>query len=131
MKLLEIPNFKDKTVAYLIWQNPIMLAGTNTFINEMLKVAGFKNVVSAANSRYPEISLDELRELKPDYLFLSSEPFPFKGKHKKEFVELLPLAEVKLVDGEMFSWYGSRLKHFVDYIKKYLHKKNGFKSSHF
>ena len=116
--LESLQNIKNQTVGYVIWQNPIMLAGTKTFINQMLKLAGFQNILSNTNSRYPEISKEELSSLKPDYVFLSSEPFPFKDKHQLTFEKLLPNTKVVLVDGEMFSWYGSRLKYFLEYIQK-------------
>jgi len=103
------------TGVYLIWNNPIMAAGSKTFINEMLKWAGFENLIKA--NRYPEISKEELQQLNPDYLLLSSEPFPFKEIHLKELEELLPFAKIKLVDGELFSWYGSRLLRSKEYFE--------------
>jgi len=42
-------------------------------------------------------------------VLLSSEPYPFRDKHREELQALLPHATIRLVDGEMFSWYGSRL----------------------
>jgi ABC-type Fe3+-hydroxamate transport system substrate-binding protein len=105
--------FKGTTV-YLIWNKPMMAAGSDTFINEMLSYAGFENLIQT--SRYPELSKDELVRLNPEYLLLSSEPFPFKAKHFEEFEELLPKAKIKLVDGELFSWYGSRLLKSKEYF---------------
>lgn len=106
------------TAVYLIWNNPMMGAGKETFIHDMLGRAGFENVMT--KSRYPEITLDELKALAPDFLLLSSEPFPFKQKHINEFAAQLPQTHIQLVDGEMFSWYGSRLKYFREYLEKYL-----------
>jgi len=53
---------------------------------------------------------------KPELLFLSSEPYPFKEKHVEEFKEALPNTKVIVVDGESFSWYGSRLSQAIDYF---------------
>lgn len=103
------------TAVYLIWHDPIMVAGQDTFINEMLSIAGFKNLIQ--NLRYPELQLEELLSLTPDYLLLSSEPFPFKEKHLSFFKTLLPNAEVRIVDGELFSWYGTRLLKALPYFK--------------
>lgn len=103
------------TSVYLIWKDPLMVAGKDTFINNMLERAGFENMVS--KPRYPELTLVELKELAPDYLLLSSEPFPFKQKHLNEFAALLPQSKILLVDGEMFSWYGSRLMFFKKYLE--------------
>jgi ABC-type Fe3+-hydroxamate transport system substrate-binding protein len=102
------------TAVYLIWKDPLMAAGSSTFINDMLQRAGFENLVD--ETRYPELTSDELREIAPDYLLLSSEPYPFKQKHIDEFAELLPDSKILLVDGEMFSWYGSRMRFFSDYV---------------
>ena len=94
-------------VAYLIWRNPWMAAGGDTFIHQMLTHAGFDNVF-ADSTRYPELDLSDLTGADVTVL-LSSEPYPFRERHIREVKESLPQARVELVDGEMFSWYGSRL----------------------
>lgn len=104
------------TCLYLIWKNPYMAVGKQTFIDNILSKIGFKNMIS--ESRYPEISIDEIVRLNPQNILLSSEPFPFKQIHIDELKEQLPLAKISLVDGEMFSWYGSRLIHSTNYFKK-------------
>jgi ABC-type Fe3+-hydroxamate transport system substrate-binding protein len=109
--------FSGQKVAYFIWKNPYMLAASNTFIDHVLNFTGFKNA-AAGLSRYPEISIEKLKELKPDFCFLSSEPFPFKEIHVNELQEQLPDSKVMIADGEIFSWYGSRLLHLPAYLKK-------------
>ena len=104
----------DKRIAYLIWKDPYMAAGKNTFINDILVKNGLTNVIK--ESRYPEISLKELADLKPELIFLSSEPYPFKEKHIEELKAAIPTAKIMLIDGEMFSWYGSRLVKAVQYL---------------
>jgi ABC-type Fe3+-hydroxamate transport system substrate-binding protein len=107
---------KDKPVrkvAYFIWKNPLMVVGKDTFIDELLKLNKFENVF--LESRYPETTFEELKAKNPELLLLSSEPFPFEEKHKDFFSELN--IEIKLVDGEYFSWYGSRLVAAIDYFK--------------
>jgi ABC-type Fe3+-hydroxamate transport system substrate-binding protein len=95
--------------AYFIWKEPYMTIGQGTFIQDMLGKAGFANVFQGL-SRYPEVGKAEIREANPRVILLSSEPYPFREKHLQEFRDLCPQALVKLVDGEMFSWYGSRLR---------------------
>lgn len=102
-------------VAYLIWKDPYMLAGKNTFIDDMLSRAGFSNI--SLRRRYPEMSVEEIRRADPDLIFLSSEPYPFKEAHIAEFREICPRARIMVVDGEMFSWYGSRLIHVPCYLR--------------
>ncbi len=104
-----------KRVAYFIWRNPWMTIGCDTFINNMIETIGWQNVF-AGKQRYPEIKLEELRNKDIELVLLSSEPYPFKDAHIAEIKALLPNAEVMLVDGEMFSWYGSRMKKAVVYM---------------
>lgn len=116
-KFSKINPAEQKTAAYLIWQNPYMAVGGDTFIHEMMKKAGFENIFADTN-RYPETQINELKELKPEYLLLSSEPYPFKQKHSDELQQQLPGTKVILVDGEMFSWYGSRMLLAADYFRR-------------
>ncbi len=102
---------------YLIWKNPWMSAGSRTFIHQMMCLAGFINVLENT-PRYPQLTDDDMRRLAPDVVLLSSEPYPFREKHVAEIRLLLPEARVILVDGEMFSWYGSRMLYFPDYIRQ-------------
>lgn len=98
-----------RSVAYFIWRNPYMAAGNDTFIDHLLRVCGFENVLAGLPGRYPEVSPEQLQEANPEIILLSSEPYPFAEKHFEEFRALVPDADVLTVDGEMFSWYGSRL----------------------
>ena len=92
-----------------------MTVGGDTFIHSMMQVAGFENVFSNLK-RYPEITIDQLTSANCELLFLSSEPFPFKQKHIEELRTFLPDTKIILVDGEMFSWYGSRLLYAPEYF---------------
>lgn len=104
----------DKKVVYLIWKGPYMLAGKNTFIDDILTKNGLTNLMK--ESRYPEVDLAQLQALKPELIMLSSEPYPFREKHINELKAAIPGAKIMLVDGEMFSWYGSRLVKAVEYL---------------
>ncbi len=101
--------------AYFIWKDPFMIAGKNTFINDVLEKAGFHNFSDLP--RYPELSQSQIRELNPDVIFLSSEPYPFKDVHVSEMKAICTDAKVIVVDGEMFSWYGSRLLYTPAYLR--------------
>ena len=104
-------------VAYYIWRKPYMVAGGGTFINEMLRLGGFKNIFESED-RYPEFPIHTLPEANPEALFLSSEPFPFSEKHIEEFKEYCPDIPVLLVDGALMSWYGSRLLQTPAYLRQ-------------
>lgn len=105
------------SAAYFIWRQPYMVAAAGTFIHEMLPLAGLRNVF-ADLSRYPEIGLEQLAAARPQVILLSSEPYPFQEKHLAEFQALCPGARVLVVDGELFSWYGSRLLHSAAYFRE-------------
>lgn len=101
---------------YLIWQYPWMTIGNDTFIHSMMEMYGFENIFSHTK-RYPVITIEEIKSLQPSVIMLSSEPFPFKEKHLAEIMDTLPGSKILLVDGEMFSWYGSRLLKADIYLK--------------
>ena len=113
----EIEHLQKKRALYLIWCNPWLGAAGQTFIHTMMEKAGFVNVLRE-RERYPELSIEDIRTLNPEVILLSSEPFPFKEEHAIEMKALLPNAEIKLVDGELFSWYGSRLIKAPAYFNK-------------
>ena len=113
---------KRKKVCYLIWKDPIMTIGKDTFIHDMLDKCGFENIFGN-QKRYPTVTAEEIRSKNPDYIFLSSEPFPFKEKHIEEYQSTFPDSKVILVDGEYFSWYGSRMVEATRYFHK-LKKEN-------
>lgn len=103
--------------AYLIWRKPYMAAGGQTFIDDMMRYAGLENVFHQM-SRYPEISEEALKEADPAVILLSSEPYPFQEKHMLSVQRVCPNATVLLVDGEMFSWYGSHLLKAPEYFQR-------------
>ena len=95
----------DKPALYLIWKKPYMAVGRDTYINELLKLCGFKNVLQN-QTRYPELDANQIKALQPEVILLSSEPFP-----------ICPNAKILLADGEMFSWFGSRLLKAIPYFQ--------------
>lgn len=106
---------KTKSAAYLIWQNPYMTVGSYTFIHDIITKIGLRNIFENKN-RYPEVKIEDLKGA--EYILLSTEPYPFKEKHKKEFEKSLPNSKIIIVDGEAFSWYGTHLAKRRDYFTK-------------
>ena len=111
---LQTTNNKLKT-AYLIWKDPYMTVGGDTFISSMMNAAGFENLFQH-HQRYPILTVNDLAA-NCELLLLSSEPYPFKEKHIIELQSHLPDTKIILADGEMFSWYGSRMLHAASYFK--------------
>ncbi len=111
------PASPSPRVAYVIWQHPLMVAGQATFIDDMLTTCGFTNAFATrGDTRYPAVTLDGLCAADLDAVLLSSEPCPFEMRHRDAMADRLPGVAVHLVDGEMFSWYGSRLLPAIDYF---------------
>ena len=110
---------KPIKVAYLIWKDPYMTIGGNTFISDMIEKMGLKNIYKN-DERYPQITLEELQKKEPDVILLSTEPYPFKEKHLEELKNFFPTTIILLADGELFSWYGSRMLLMPPYFKTLL-----------
>lgn len=111
-----LPNMKGKRAAYIIWRNPYMAVGNTTYINSLLEEMGFINPFAELEGRYPSVGEEEFQKASLDYIFLASEPFPFKEKHKAEFLKLARNAKIHILDGEMF-WYGAKMKKAAQYLK--------------
>ena len=101
--------------AYLIWRDPYMSVGGDTFIADMMRRAGLINVFGD-RTRYPTVTPDDLRQAGAEVVLLSSEPYPFQEEHVAELEAAVPGVRVQLVDGEPFSWYGSRMRLAPPYL---------------
>lgn len=104
------------TCIYLIWKDPFMAAGADTFISQLLDVAGYHNILRV--SRYPILTEQEILNLKADFIFLSTEPYRFTEQHVAELQNVFVNTKIALVDGEIFSWYGSRMLKAAEYFKQ-------------
>lgn len=113
---------QSRRAAYFIWRNPWMVVGRDTFIDDMLTRAGFENVFAAReDSRYPSVTIEEIAAARPEFLLFSSEPYPFEqARFRCELEERFPEMVSLVVDGELFSWYGSRLLQSADYLRQLL-----------
>ncbi len=105
------------TVAYFIWKDPWMSIGSDTYIHSMLEEFGLKNIFFS-KKRYPVVNLEKLKGNPPEYIFLSSEPYPFKENHKKELENIFPESKIVLVQGEAFTWFGTYQEESYRYFQK-------------
>ena len=112
-----LPRTNPVRAVYLIWRDPYMTVGGDTFIHDVMTRGGFENLY-AGSTRYPEVPLDALAARSPDVVLCSSEPFPFHQKDvfTADLRDALPDADVQIVDGQLFSWYGPRLLHTPEYL---------------
>ncbi|MBL4850313.1 MAG: ABC transporter substrate-binding protein [Planctomycetes bacterium] len=111
-----LPSYPPLRTLYLIWSEPYMCAGGDTFIHAVLSAGGFDNVCGE-RLRYPSLEPEVLQALEPEVILLSSEPYPFREKHTAELAALVPTARIALVDGVPFSWYGSRAADAPAYLE--------------
>lgn len=107
-ELDKIPDEPLQRTAYFIWRDPWMTIGRDTYIHSVLTNWKLENIYGD-QIRYPDTSPGELKQKNPELILLSSEPYPFREEHKNEVEAACPNARVLLVDGEWFSWYGSRM----------------------
>ncbi len=107
----------QRSFLYLIWRNPYMAVGTDTYISRLLEAMGWQNSYQGAE-RYPSLSLEQIEELAPEVILMSSEPFPFKKRHARELRANCPKLDqgskrIYGIDGRLMSWYGSKTKEAV------------------
>lgn len=112
------PECEPLSVAYFIWKDPWMSVGHDTYIHDVLQNWQLTNLYGN-KTRYPKTTLDELAAKNPDVILLSSEPFPFKQKHMAQIREVCPSSKIELVNGEWFSWYGSRMKPAFEWLNSW------------
>ncbi|MEL6671631.1 MAG: helical backbone metal receptor [Bacteroidota bacterium] len=117
-------SFPPLSVLYFIWRNPWMVVGEGTYIHDVLTHLGLRNLGADLSGRYPHISEAEIQEMKPDLIWLSSEPYPFKSEHLAELGTFTP--QIQLVDGEKFSWYGTHMQKAIPYFHKVRQELNPF-----
>lgn len=117
----EVNQTSDKIkVLYLIWKDPYMTVGGDTFISHFLSCFGFENCYSH-QQRYPSIDLNDIDKIAPDLIMCSSEPFPFNESHAKEITDQTGIKTI-LVDGSYCSWYGSRMLKSQNYLRQLSNK---------
>lgn len=112
----ELPQANGKRIAYVIWRKPYMVVGKDTYIQSLLESMGFINPFTSFSGRYPEVTAEDLQHAQLDYLFLATEPYPYREKHLPEFQEMLPEVNTMIISGEMF-WYGAKMLEATAYFK--------------
>lgn len=120
-RLEAIPEAKKLRTAYFIWKNPWMCVASQTYIHDVMEMYHLENVFGD-KKRYPKTEMEEIQRLNPDLILLSDEPYPFKEKQKQEVQKFVPAAKVELVNGEWFSWYGSRMKSSFEWLNDWRQK---------
>lgn len=107
-----------------IWRRPWMTIGPHTYIHDMIRLCGGRNIFADANPRYPQVSLAEVRARAPEVVLLPDEPYPFEDKHAEEVIEALGPVRIHLVDGKDLCWYGPRIGPAVRAFRRLLVEAN-------
>jgi ABC-type Fe3+-hydroxamate transport system substrate-binding protein len=108
------PEVPPTTAIALVWRDPFMVVGGDTFANDLLLRCGARNPFAAAGpSRYPRVTLGALEAAQPEVILLPTEPYAFGERDRDELLALdCPASRggrVHVVEGELLSWYGPRM----------------------
>jgi ABC-type Fe3+-hydroxamate transport system substrate-binding protein len=117
-ELAEIGSDRKRKALVFIWKNPYMVAGRDTYMHELLKLLGYETAIHRDDERYPQVTMDQVEESEPDLLLFTSEPFPYSSRELQIFQEKIPNCKKLIVNGEYFSWYGSRMRKSFQYFKQ-------------
>ena len=109
-------------VLYLIWREPWMTVARDTYISRMLAQVNWHTLPALAGgehgaARYPALHGDEPWLANVQQVLLSSEPYAFGEAHVALAQALCPNARVRIVDGELISWYGPRAIAGLRYLR--------------
>lgn len=112
----------EVAVLYLIWRDPWMTVARDTYIAGMLARVGWRTQPDADGgergaARYPVVHGDEPWLAEVEQVLLSSEPYAFTDAHVAQAQALCPQARVRLLDGELLSWYGPRTAAGLRYLR--------------
>jgi ABC-type Fe3+-hydroxamate transport system substrate-binding protein len=113
------PVAPQKTILYCIWKDPWMTISRDTYIARMLQLIGWRHTAlpeQETGQRYPKFHWSPALLADVDEVLLSSEPYRFTEAHVDALEQQIGKA-VRLVDGEMLSWYGSRAIAGLRYLK--------------
>ncbi len=103
-----------------IWRRPWMTIGPDTYMHDLISLCGGENIYADAEGRYPEVTLEDVAQRRPDVVLLPDEPYPFTEKHEAEVIETMPGVRIYLVDGKLMCWYGPRIPEAIRMLRALL-----------
>ncbi len=110
-----------------IWRRPYMSINRDTYVHDVLRTCGGENIFAGKSERYPQISLEEVADLKPEVILLPDEPYRFLPRHVVDFEpfrDAIPArvtGRTHFVDGKMLSWYGPRIGDSLRTLRPLMH----------
>jgi iron complex transport system substrate-binding protein len=95
---------------YWIWKDPWMTVSDDTYVADLLRLAGGVNVFGAARERYPAASPEEALSRGARVHFFPSEPYAFRARRHEALVRELLGQESRplFVEGDDYCWHGVR-----------------------
>lgn len=107
-----------RRVLYLIWMDPWMTVSRDTYVSRLLALLGWETQGHDPEVRYPELAVSGELLAETDLVLFSSEPYEFTETHVAAFRAAHGGAcpELRLIDGEYCSWYGTRAIRALDYL---------------
>lgn len=108
-----LPERKPR-VFVAVWHEPLRGLGSASYGHDLIERCGAVNVL-AGQPRYPEVTLDEVANLKPELILLPDEPYPFAEKHLEAYQ---PIAPVRVIDGKLLWWYGPRMAESMRTLRR-------------
>jgi ABC-type Fe3+-hydroxamate transport system substrate-binding protein len=113
----------ERRVLYLVWRDPWMTVARDTYLSRMLARVNLQTLPDALGgntgaARYPALTGTEKWLAQVQHVLLSSEPYAFGEQHFDEARALCPNAQVRLVDGELLSWFGARAVPGLRYLRE-------------
>jgi iron complex transport system substrate-binding protein len=110
-----IPASERVSVFYEVWHEPLMTAGPDSFIGELLKIAGMRNIFDDTTQRYPKVSSEVVVHRNPDVILAPSTHATevnieaVMARQGWEGVQAVRDKKIFLIDGDQVSRCGPRL----------------------
>jgi iron complex transport system substrate-binding protein len=110
---------QDKSALFLLNLDPLIAAGENSFINDILRCGGFKNYIVGSLVDYPKINIEKLYLYKPDYILISHNAKVSGIKLFKENLKRLKInSKVVIVNEDIFVRPSYRIVEACYFLRK-------------
>ncbi len=138
------PIWKEEDEQAGLWW---MTINRETYVDSVLSISGGENIFKMRDrrypleadlglaepekpgerdTRYPRVTVEEVKDLSPQVVLLPSEPFPFGEADREQVITALEgtpavqAGKVFLLDGRLLTWHGTHLAHALTEVPNYL-----------
>lgn len=119
----KLKDVEKKTVFYEVWDDPLQTAGTGSFIDEIISLAGGENIAADAEGAYPKYDLESLA-LKDPSIYIASDGDPnitveaIKARPGYGDLSAVKNNNIFLVDANLISRAGPRVIEGLEMMAK-------------